>query len=116
MVDRQSSEISFSEKRVRLLYAVLTAAVKRLEQCRDLKALVKRYAQSEDGLTAYIYVLRVLEPEFDGSGGLSSCIKKINSRTLPGKQEPQPLFDDMRSNWTRFNRMYHEVPLDYMFQ
>lgn len=60
-----------SEKWVIMLYAVLTAAM----QFRDhdhMKALVKKNEHTEDWLAAYIHVLRVLETDFYGSGGLST--------------------------------------------
>lgn len=36
---------------------------------------------------------------------LSTCTKHINSRTFVGKHDPSSFFDDMGSNWVRFNRM-----------
>lgn len=83
VVDMQSSETSFSETVGE--HAVFTAVV----QSHDLKALVWRCEQHEDGRVAHIHVLRVPETEFHGSGGVSTCIKNINSRTFPGKQDPR---------------------------
>lgn len=88
-------------------FTVLTTVV----LSRDLKALVRRYEQTEDIRAAYIHVLRVLETTFQGSGGLSTCRKNANSRTLPSKQDPPRLLDDMISNCVRFDRMSPHDPL-----
>lgn len=74
-----------------MLYADLAPVV----QSRDLRALVKRCEQSEDGRASHFHVMRDLETEFYGRGGLSACVKNINSRTCPRKQDPQPFFDDV---------------------
>lgn len=69
-----------------------------------------RYEHSEDGLAAYAHVLRILETGLYGSSGLSTCMKRITTRTFPGKQDPVSIFTDMRVHWVRFNRMspkYH---------
>lgn len=66
-----------------MLYAVLTLAM----QSRGLKASTMRYAQTENGHAAYTHVSDILETEFYGSGGLSTCINNINSRTFLNKQD-----------------------------
>lgn len=95
-----------------MLYTVLTAVM----HSRDVKALVNRYEETKDGHAPYVLARRVLETEFHDSCGLSTRIKNINFRTscFLGKQDPQPFFDYMRSNYVRFNRMSLDDPHDSM--
>lgn len=53
----------------------------------------------------------VLEAEFNGSAGLSTCVKRDNTRSVPGKQDPLFFFKDVRSHWVRFNRMSPNNPV-----
>lgn len=83
-------------------------------QCGFLKAMLKKYINTETGRAAYIHVLHVLETGRYGSGWLSTCINDISSTTLSGKQDPTTLFDDMRSNGIRFNRMSSFDPFGHV--
>lgn len=65
-------------------------------------------------MAAYMHVLRVLETEFCGRSGLSTCIKHINLMTFDVEEDPFSFFNDVKAQRLRFNTMFPDERMTTM--